>query len=307
YSSTAAPQKFQPEEAYDFTLDQTLDESVLLKTFQPNLKSGRKKTAKLKVSNRNRTFGTILGSEITKRFQDTLTDDTFTVQCAGSGGQSFGAFIPKGLTLALSGDCNDYCGKGLSGGVISMRPPEEAGFPAHENIIVGNVALYGATSGRAFFNGIAGERFCVRNSGAHAVVEGVGDHGCEYMTGGRVVVLGRTGKNFAAGMSGGIAYVLDEARDFYTRVNKELVSLETVSSKQDVGELKSLLEEHVRRTGSEKGTEILANFSAYLPLFKKVLPHDYQKMQGMILHMEEKGMDTEEAQIEAFNAVKGGV
>ena len=163
-----------------------------------------------------------------------MPEDQYTVKCNGSGGQSFGAFIPKGLTLELCGDSNDYFGKGLSGGKLVLYPPKNIKFESNENIIVGNVALYGATSGKAYISGVAGERFCVRNSGATAVVEGVGDHGCEYMTGGRVVVLGRTGKNFAAGMSGGIAYVLDENRDLYKRVNKELVSIDTVTSKYDV-------------------------------------------------------------------------
>ena len=258
------------------------------------------------VKNTDRSLGTIFGSEITKRYQDTLEDDTFVVNCTGSGGQSFGAFIPKGLTLNLTGDSNDYFGKGLSGGKLTLTAPKNVKFKPHENIIVGNVALYGATSGKAFINGVAGERFCVRNSGALAVVEGVGDHGCEYMTGGRVVILGDTGKNFAAGMSGGIAYVLDEKSDFYTRVNKELVSLEPVTSKYDVQELKEMITEHVEATGSEMGKKVLDNFVDYLPKFKKVLPHDYSKMQTAIAHMEEKGLSVDQAQIEAFYANKRG-
>lgn len=230
----------------------------------------------------------------------------YTVHCNGAGGQSFGAFIPNGLTLELVGDCNDYMGKGLSGGKIVVRPPQGIDFKPEENIITGNVALYGATSGKAFISGVAGERFCVRNSGATAVVEGVGDHGCEYMTGGTVVVLGKTGKNFAAGMSGGIAYVLDEDWDFYQRVNKDMVTLESVEHKYDVSLLKDLIREHVEATGSPRGKEILENFGEYLPKFKKVLPHDYDKMLRLIAKMEEKGEDSEQAQIEAFYAMKNG-
>ena len=283
-----------------------MDMQVLMKEFKSALHNKKKKKIEINVQNTDRSLGTIFGSEITKRYQDTLEDDTFVVKCNGSGGQSFGAFIPKGLTLNLIGDSNDYFGKGLSGGKLTLAPPKNVKFKPHENIIVGNVALYGATSGKAFINGVAGERFCVRNSGALAVVEGVGDHGCEYMTGGRVVILGGTGKNFAAGMSGGIAYVLDEKSDFYTRVNKELVSLEAVTSKYDVQELKEMITEHVEATGSEMGKKVLDNFVDYLPKFKKVLPHDYSKMQTAIAHMEEKGLSVDQAQIEAFYANKRG-
>ena len=210
---------YNAKEVYDFKLDETVDESILLKKLKSALNNGQKKSIQLDVSNVNRTLGTIFGSEITRKYPDGLPEDTFTISCNGSGGQSFGAFIPKGLTLELTGDSNDYFGKGLSGGKLIVYPPQGVQFKAEDNIIIGNVALYGATSGKAFINGIAGERFCVRNSGATAVVEGTGDHGCEYMTGGCVVVLGPTGKNFAAGMSGGIAYVLDEDRSFYKRLN----------------------------------------------------------------------------------------
>ena len=254
------------------------------------------------VTNTDRAFGTILGAEITKRFYNTLPEDTYRVLCNGAGGQSFGAFIPKGLTLELVGDSNDYFGKGLSGGKLIVYPPKGSKFKQDENIIVGNVALYGATSGKAFINGVAGERFCVRNSGAIAVVEGVGDHGCEYMTGGRVVVLGKTGKNFAAGMSGGIAYVLDEDSDLYTRTNKEMVFTEELTNKYDVLELKELIKEHVAQTNSEKGKEILDHFAEYLPKFKKIIPYDYNRMMMAIVQMEEKGLSSEQAQIEAFYA-----
>jgi len=275
---------------------------VLLRKFKSALGSGQKKSLQVEVSNVNRTLGTIFGSEITRKYPEGLSDDTFTVSCNGSGGQSFGAFIPRGLTLELAGDSNDYFGKGLSGGKLVVYPPKGVLFKAEENIIIGNVALYGATSGKAFINGIAGERFCVRNSGATAVVEGVGDHGCEYMTGGCVVVLGTTGKNFGAGMSGGIVYVLDEDRSFYKRLNKELVSFEEVTNKYDVLELKGLIEEHVACTNSLKGRRILEHFSEYLPRFKKVVPHDYRRMMNAIVQMEEKGLNSEQAQIEAFYA-----
>ena len=201
---------------------------------------------------------------------------------------------------------SSYLGKGLSGGKIIVYPPKNVTYDRSENILIGNVAFYGATGGKAFINGVAGERFCVRNSGAVAVVEGVGDHGCEYMTGGTVVVLGKTGKNFAAGMSGGIAYVLDEDWDFYQRVNKDMVTLESVEHKYDVSLLKDLIREHVEATGSPRGKEILENFGEYLPKFKKVLPHDYDKMLRLIAKMEEKGEDSEQAQIEAFYAMKNG-
>ncbi len=224
YEGTKQRVTFDPRQVYDFELEKTMDERVLLKQLKKAIDTGRKRSLEVDVSNTDRTFGTILGSEITKRLGDDLEEDSYRVLCRGAGGQSFGAFIPKGLTLELVGDSNDYFGKGLSGGKLIVYPPKASKFKACENIIIGNVALYGATSGKAFINGVAGERFCVRNSGATAVVEGVGDHGCEYMTGGRVVVLGGTGKNFAAGMSGGIAYVLDEGNDLYKRLNKEMVS-----------------------------------------------------------------------------------
>ena len=293
---------FVPADTYDFHLENTLDMKVLMKKFKLNSKNPQ--SVNLDVSNTDRAFGAIFGSEITRKYGNTLPDDVYTAHCVGAGGQSFGAFIPNGLTLDLVGDCNDYMGKGLSGGKIVVRPPEGITFKPEENIITGNVALYGATSGKAFISGMAGERFAVRNSGATAVVEGVGDHGCEYMTGGTVVVLGQTGKNFAAGMTGGIAYVLDENWDFYQRVNKETVSLEPVEHKYDVATLKELIREHVELTGSPRGKEILDDFSEFLPKFKKVLPYDYDHMLRVIASMEERGLDGEQAQIEAFYAVQ---
>ena len=299
---------FDPKAVYDFKLEQTPDMRVLMKKFKKSFDMAEPKpmTVQIEVGNTDRTFGSIFGSEITAKFGNTLPDDTFRVVCTGYGGQSFGAFIPKGLTLELIGDSNDYLGKGLSGGKIIVYPPKNVTYDRSENILIGNVAFYGATGGKAFINGVAGERFCVRNSGAVAVVEGVGDHGCEYMTGGTVVVLGKTGKNFAAGMSGGIAYVLDEDWDFYQRVNKDMVTLESVEHKYDVSLLKDLIREHVEATGSPRGKEILDDFGEYLPKFKKVLPHDYDKMLRLIAKMEEKGEDSEQAQIEAFYAMKNG-
>jgi glutamate synthase (ferredoxin) len=294
---------YSHKKVYDFELEKTKDEKVLLKKLGKALENGEKKKIELDVTNTDRTFGTIFGAEITRKYAESLEEDTFTVKCNGAGGQSFGAFIPKGLTLELAGDSNDYFGKGLSGGKLIVYPPKGIKFKEDENIIIGNVALYGATSGKAYINGVAGERFCVRNSGATAVVEGVGDHGCEYMTGGRVVILGRTGKNFAAGMSGGIAYVLDEDRTLYTRLNKQLISVESVTDKYDVFELKEMIKEHVAYTNSSKGKEILDNFGEYLPLFKKIIPKDYKKMLNKIVQLEEKGLSSEQAQIEAFYAV----
>ena len=293
---------FVKEDTYDFHLENTLDMKVLMKKFKLSSKNAQSVT--LDVSNTDRAFGAIFGSEITRKYGNSLPDDVYTAHCVGAGGQSFGAFIPGGLTLDLVGDCNDYMGKGLSGGKIVVRPPKGITFKPEENIITGNVALYGATSGKAFISGVAGERFAVRNSGATAVVEGVGDHGCEYMTGGTVVVLGQTGKNFAAGMTGGIAYVLDENWDFYQRVNKETVSLEPVEHKYDVATLKELIREHVEATGSPRGKEILDNFSEFLPKFKKVLPYDYDRMLRVIASVEERGLDGEQAQIEAFYTVQ---
>lgn len=293
---------YTQKQEYDFKLENTVDEKILIKKLKSALASGQKKSLRLDISNTDRTLGTILGAEITRAYPEGLPEDTFTINCSGSGGQSFGAFIPRGLTLELIGDSNDYFGKGLSGGKLVVYPPTGVQFKAEDNIIIGNVALYGATSGKAFINGIAGERFGVRNSGVTAVVEGVGDHGCEYMTGGRVVILGSTGKNFAAGMSGGIAYVLDEKRDLYKRLNKELVSMEEVSNKYDVLELKEMIQEHVAYTNSEKGKYILAHFGEFLPRFKKILPHDYRRMMNTIVQMEEKGLSSEQAQIEAFYA-----
>lgn len=295
---------YDKKQSYDFELGNTVDEKVLIKQLMPALQKKQKKSISIEVTNTDRAVGTMFGAEITRLYQDTLDEDMYRVACNGSGGQSFGAFIPKGLVLELTGDSNDYFGKGLSGGTLIVYPPKGVSYQEDENIIIGNVSLYGATSGKAYINGVAGERFCVRNSGATAVVEGVGDHGCEYMTGGRVVVLGNTGKNFAAGMSGGVAYVLDQNNDLYMKLNKELVSVEAVTSKYDVLELKNLIQEHVSCTKSQKGAVILDNFLEYLPQFKRIVPHDYKRMLKRIVQMEEKGLSSEQAQIEAFYANK---
>lgn len=293
---------FDPAQVYNFELEKTADEKILVKKLKGALSNKQKRSIEVDVINTDRSFGTIFGSEITKMYPEGLEEDTYTVKCNGAGGQSFGAFIPKGLTLELVGDSNDYFGKGLSGGKLIVYPPKSAKFKQDENIIIGNVALYGATSGKTYINGVAGERFCVRNSGANAVVEGVGDHGCEYMTGGRVVILGNTGKNFAAGMSGGIAYVLDENSDLYRKLNKEMVSIDKITSKYDVLELKEMIKDHTAYTNSEKGKEILEHFEDYLPKFKKIIPNDYNRMLMKIVQMEEKGLSSEQAQIEAFYA-----
>ncbi len=295
---------FDSHDIYDFELEKTIDESILLPAFEKAMKKKEKKSVTVEVSSTNRTVGTILGSVITEKFGNTLDDDTYKVKCVGGGGQSFGAFIPKGLTMELEGDSNDYFGKGLSGGKLAVYPNAESKFKAEENIIIGNVALYGATSGKAFINGVAGERFCVRNSGAYAVVEGVGDHGCEYMTGGRVAILGRTGKNFAAGMSGGVAYVLDEKHDLYLKLNKEMVTMSELSEKSDIEELRTMVEEHYEATKSPLAKRILDHFDEYLPSFKRIMPNDYNKMLKAIVKFEEKGFKHDQAVLEAFYSIQ---
>lgn len=291
---------FDARDIFNFELEKTIDEKNLVPTFESYFKKNKPFEHTIDVSSVNRTVGTILGAEITKKFGNSLPDDRYVINCLGSGGQSFGAFIPKGLTLKIFGDSNDYFGKGLSGGKLVVRPDKKSEFVAKDNIIIGNVALYGATQGQAYINGIAGERFCVRNSGAVAVVEGCGDHGCEYMTGGRVVVLGNTGKNFAAGMSGGIAYVLDMKHDLYLKLNKQMVTMSEVTEKYDINELKNLIKAHYKETQSPFAKEILDNFDARLPFFKKITPNDYQKMTVTISRLEEKGIKHEQAELEAF-------
>lgn len=307
YKETDENITFDPGAEYDFKLNTTKDETVLLKnkSILDAIEKGKKTKLSIDVTNTDRTFATLLGAQLTRVHHEGLSDDTITIECNGAGGQSFGAFIPKGLTLKITGDANDYLGKGLSGGKIVVKAPSNAGYDPHENIIVGNVAFYGATSGEAYIAGMAGERFCVRNSGAVAVVEGVGEHGCEYMTGGRAVILGSTGKNFAAGMSGGIAYVYDEDNKLYRNLNKGMVLMEKVENKTDREELKAIIEKHFEYTGSKKAESILANFDENLSKFKKIIPEDYKKLMGLTVMYEEQGMSREDAQIEAFYAATG--
>ncbi len=293
---------FDPKCLYDFELDTKKDELLLKKdkALVAAIKNGSKAILKAEITNIDRTFGTLIGAEITRNHPEGLENDTIVIECTGAGGQSFGSFIPAGLTLDLTGDSNDYFGKGLSGGKLIVKAPSNASYDAEENIIIGNVALYGATSGEAYIAGMAGERFCVRNSGAKTVVEGVGEHGLEYMTGGVAVVLGPTGKNFAAGMSGGIAFVLDENNSLYRNLNKQMVLMEKVEHKADKAELKNLLQNHVKYTGSRKAQEVLDDFDNYLPKFKKIIPADYKKMMQLTEDFIEQGMSIGDAQIEAF-------
>lgn len=300
------PMHHDDEEAYDFRLEETLDVQKLLPAFEPYLESVTPHEESLEISSTNRTFGTILGSEITRMLsrkgmaQDSLPEDFYTIHTKGGAGQSFGAFAPKGLNLVCEGDANDYFGKGLSGGRLVIYPPEDSPFKAEDNVIIGNVGLYGATGGKAFIRGKAGERFCVRNSGATAVAEGCGDHGLEYMTGGYAVILGPTGKNFAAGMSGGVAYVLDTAHNLYQSINQELVSMEAVEAKQDVEKLQEILKEHADATGSSLAKEILENYQDYLPHFKKIIPNDFRTIKDEIKTLLDKGFSQEEASLQAF-------
>jgi glutamate synthase (ferredoxin) len=287
--------------AQEHGLEQSLDMTTILALCQPALERGERVSAELPIRNVNRVVGTITGSEVTRKYGPAgLPDDTIRLKFTGSAGQSFGAFVPRGMTLTLEGDANDYLGKGLSGGRLVVYPPREATFVAEENIIIGNVALYGATGGEAFIRGVAGERFGVRNSGASAVVEGVGDHGCEYMTGGRVVVIGATGRNFAAGMSGGVAYILDEAQTFAKRCNKELVSLSKLEDAEEAKLVHGLVLRHAQATGSKRAEEVLANWSQWVPFFVRVMPNDYRRVLEAQKKMRETGLSEEEAEMAAF-------
>src|SRR6516165_8031437 len=260
----------------DHGLDKALD-NLLLELAKDAIENKTPVELQLPIRNANRTVGTILGSELTRRYgADGLPDDTIKIRFTGSAGQSFGAFVPRGISMMLEGDANDYFGKGLSGGRLVVFPPTASTFKAEENIVVGNVVLYGATSGEAYIRGVAGERFAVRNSGAIAVVEGVGDHGCEYMTGGRVVVLGRTGRNFAAGMSGGIAYVLDPSGVFAGKCNRGLVDLEPVEAGDDA-ELSGLIARHASETGSQVAQRLLRDWAYAVRMFVRVMPRDYRR------------------------------
>jgi glutamate synthase (ferredoxin) len=288
----------------DHGIEKTLDATTLLDLAKPAIEECKPVHASLPIRNTMRVVGTMTGSEITRRYGAVgLPEDTIKFHFKGSAGQSFGAFIPKGLTLLLEGDSNDYIGKGLSGGKVVVFPPREASFVPEENIIVGNVAFYGATAGEAYIRGVAGERFCVRNSGVHAVVEGVGDHGCEYMTGGRVVVLGPTGRNFAAGMSGGVAYVLDPDGQFVPHCNTEMVGLTVLSLVEDPAEIslvRAMIEKHVEWTQSAHARRILDRWAEQVPKFVRVMPHDYRRVLDSQARMREKGLSHEDAEMAAF-------
>lgn len=284
----------------DHGLEKSLDLTVLLDLCQPAIERGEPVKATLPIQNVNRVVGTILGNEITKRHWQGLPEDTIHLHFQGSAGQSFGAFVPRGVRLELEGDANDYLGKGLSGGKIIVYPPATATFVPDTNIIIGNVAFYGATSGEAYISGMAGERFCVRNSGVNAVVEAVGDHGCEYMTGGKVVILGPTGRNFAAGMSGGIAYILDQQGDFATRCNRQMVDLETLEETEEIEQLQQMLQRHVNYTGSPKATQILNHWQEMLPKFVKVMPRDYKRVLQTLEKALASGLSGDDALAVAF-------
>jgi glutamate synthase (ferredoxin) len=285
----------------DHGLDKAMDNTLLLQLCEPALARKEKVTATLDIKNVNRVVGTIVGSEITRRHGPAgLPDDTIQIHFRGSAGQSFGAFMPPGMTWTLEGDANDYLGKGLSGGKIIVYPPEGSTFVAEENIITGNVALYGATAGEAYIRGMAGERFCVRNSGVSAVVESVGDHGCEYMTGGRVVVLGQTGRNFAAGMSGGVAYVLDEPGDFPVRCNQQMVQLERLDDADEIEEIRRMIHRHSQYTRSQRAFKVLALWEEMVPKFVKVMPKDYKRVLQSLRRIKEAGLTGDEAIMAAF-------
>ncbi|MBD2012562.1 glutamate synthase large subunit [Microcoleus sp. FACHB-53] len=284
----------------DHGLDKSLDITTLLDLCQPAIEKGEKVKATLPIKNVNRVVGTILGNEITKRHWEGLPEDTVHLHFQGSAGQSFGAFVPKGVTLELEGDANDYLGKGLSGGKIILYPPVASTFVAEENIIAGNVAFYGATGGEAYIRGMAGERFCVRNSGVNTVVEAVGDHGCEYMTGGKVVVLGATGRNFAAGMSGGVAYILDETGDFATRCNQQMVGLESLEDAEEIDDLYQMIQRHADYTGSQKASKVLASWKDMVPKFVKVMPKDYKRVLQAIEKAIAAGLSGDDALTAAF-------
>jgi glutamate synthase (ferredoxin) len=289
--------------AQDHGLEKSLDMTMLLKLCKPAIERGEKVRAELPIININRVVGTITGSELTRKWGGAgLPEDTIHLKFTGSAGQSLGAFCPAGMTFEVEGDANDYVGKGLSGAKIIIYPPKGSLFKAEDNILIGNVAFYGATTGQAYINGIAGERFCVRNSGVKTIVEGVGDHGCEYMTGGQVIVLGETGRNFAAGMSGGTAYVYDIDGLFEKRLNKEMVNLYRLieCGDKDIALVKEEIQKHVELTGSARGAFLLENWNAELPKFFKVLPRDYERMLECFRKVEEQGLSGDEAAMAAF-------
>jgi glutamate synthase (ferredoxin) len=285
----------------DHGIDRSLDVTTLLGLCEPAIERGEKVIAELPIRNVNRVVGTITSGEVTRRHgAKGLPEDTIRIHFKGSAGQSFGAFMTRGMTFLLEGDANDYIGKGLSGGKIIVFPPASATFRAEENMIVGNVALYGATDGEIYIRGMAGERFAVRNSGVNAVVEAIGDNGCEYMTGGRVVVIGPAGRNFGAGMSGGVAYVLDESGDFAKRVNPQMVGIGRVTAAKDIADLRNSIEKHFEYTRSERAKKILGAWDTYLPKFVKVLPKDYERMLACIERAQAQGLSGDEAIMAAF-------
>jgi len=287
----------------DHGLEKSLDITRLLDICEPAIERGERVHADLPIRNVNRVVGTIVGSDVTRKHgANGLPDDTIHLKFNGSAGQSLGAFMPRGMTIELEGDANDYTGKGLSGGRIIVYPPRGSTFVAEENIIIGNVALYGATAGELFVRGMAGERFGVRNSGVNAVVEAIGDHGCEYMTGGRVVIIGKTGRNFAAGMSGGIAYVLDEAGDFASRVNMQNVELEKLSDTDEIEEIWKLIQRHQAYTKSQRAGKVLADWEGMINRFVKVIPKDYKRMLQKIKEARSQGLSGEAAEQAAFEA-----
>ncbi|OXS61647.1 glutamate synthase large subunit [Cohnella sp. CIP 111063] len=289
--------------AQNHLLEESLDLQSLLAAAAPALESGERVSGTFPIKNTNRVVGTIVGSEVTSRYgKNGLPEDTIKFHFVGTAGQSFGAFIPQGMTLTLEGDSNDYVGKGLSGGKIAIYPSSKAAFKAEDNVIIGNTAFYGATSGEAYIRGVAGERFAVRNSGVNVVVEGVGDHGCEYMTGGRVVVLGKTGRNFAAGMSGGIAYVIDWDGEFTKRCNFEMISLENLEDKDEIGEVRSMIAKHVQFTGSDLGRRVLEDWDGFVGKIVKVIPKDYKRMMEQIAKVKAQGLSGEQAMLAAFEA-----
>ncbi len=285
----------------DHGIDRSLDITTLLGLAQPAIERGEKVVAELPIRNVNRVVGTITSSQVTKKYgAKGLPEDTIRFKFKGSAGQSFGAFVTRGMTLSIEGDANDYFGKGLSGGKLIVYPPSNSTFKAEENMIIGNVAFYGASAGEAYIRGLAGERFAVRNSGVSVVVEGVGDNGCEYMTGGNVVVLGRAGRNFGAGMSGGIGYVLDETGDFAQRVNGQMVGIEKLEDAKETAALRAMIQKHLDYTRSERAKAILANWDKFVPKFVKVMPKDYKRMLACIERAQAQGLTGDEAIMAAF-------
>jgi glutamate synthase (ferredoxin) len=287
----------------DHGIANSLDEQHILKACQPAIDNGTPVTAEFAIKNIDRVAGTITGSEVTRKYGAAgLPEDTIRLKFNGSAGQSFGGFVPKGMTLELEGDSNDYIGKGLSGGKIIVYPRKDAQFAAEDNILIGNVAFFGASDGEAYIRGVAGERFCVRNSGVRVVVEGTGDHGCEYMTGGRVVVLGKVGRNFGAGMSGGVAYVYDPTGILAISGNTEMVAYSPLSDAAEMAEVKAMIEKHLLHTGSTRASMILADWDKLAGSFVRVMPNDYQRMLEAIRSFEEQGLSGEEALMAAFTA-----